>query len=88
MKKLLLIMGVALTMLGCAGNKADSQTAATNQNSEKEDLICRAERTTGSMLKHKKCRTQAQVDAEREQARNTMHSIHSSITGATGTDKR
>ncbi|GAA0355746.1 hypothetical protein GCM10009092_20020 [Bowmanella denitrificans] len=88
MKKLLIVAAVALAIGGCAGNKSDGQVAANNQSAERDDMICRAERTTGSMLKMKKCKTQAQIDAEREEARNTMHTIHSSITGATGTDKR
>ena len=90
-QKLLFVALAAALTQGCAGsastaaqNADGSQTAATEQS----ELICQTTRSTGSMLKNKRCRTREQIEADREEARNTMNSIHSSVAGTSGIERK
>lgn len=89
-KKLLFVAMVTALVQGCAGSTSNtsknvngSQTASTDQS----ELICQNTRSTGSMLKNKRCRTREQIEAEREEARNTMNSIHSSVAGTSAIER-
>ena len=89
-KQVLLAALLAALTQGCAGSSSaakqgdGAQTASTSQ----ADLICQTTRSTGSMLKNKRCRTKEQIEAEREEARNTMNSIHSSVAGSSGIERK
>jgi hypothetical protein len=92
-KQVILVAFIAALSQGCAGSSSTakqqndaSQTAATDQSGNAE-LICQNTRSTGSMLKNKRCRTREQIEAEREEARNTMHSIHSSVAGTSAIER-
>lgn len=92
-KQVLLVALVAALTQGCAGSSSaakqgdGAQTASTGQ-ADKAELICQNTRSTGSMLKNKRCRTKEQIEAEREEARNTMNSIHSSVAGTSGIERK
>lgn len=92
-KQVILIAVIAALSQGCAGpaNSAkkqnDPQIAATDQSAN-SDLVCQNTRSTGSMLKNKRCRSREQIEAEREEARNAMHSIHSSVAGTSGIERK
>lgn len=92
-KQVLLVALLAALTQGCAGSSSaakqgdGTQTAATEQ-SDKAELICQNTRSTGSMLKNKRCRTREQIEAEREEARNTMNSIHSSVAGTSAIERK
>ena len=85
-KKILAAACIALLTQGCAGNSDKTVTAAADTQQD-SNLICNQVRTTGSMLKGKRCRTKEQLEAEREEARNTVNTMHSAITGTTGTQQ-
>jgi invasion protein IalB len=53
-------------MAASAGTAQPAETAA------EEKLICTVERKTGSRMTERICRTRAQVDADRAQARDAM----------------
>ncbi|MEH8016959.1 hypothetical protein MN202_06940 [Rheinheimera muenzenbergensis] len=93
-KKILLAAMLAALTQGCAGsantaatNSDGTQTASTG-SSDNAELICQNTRSTGSMLKNKRCRTREQIEADREEARNTMNSIHSSVAGSSGIERK
>jgi starvation-inducible outer membrane lipoprotein len=91
--KTLLVAAIAtaLTLSACASApkqdvvKKEGTTIEAKQAQvakvNSEGKVCEHSRATGSMLKNKRCRTKAQIEAEREEARNTMNTIHSSVTG-------
>lgn len=83
-KKFILLAIAAILAQGCAGNSATSGQKSASADQNNPDLICQTVRSTGSMLKNKRCRTREQIEAEREEARNTMNSIHSSAAGSSG----
>ncbi len=77
------IIAVALVISGCAtvdtasrqesDAEFDKAVAAHNETSEKkEKLVCRFEKTTGSNFREKVCRTVAQMERDREEARKTL----------------
>lgn len=90
-KNILVVLVAAVTLVACASApKTDmakkngevvkaklAQVAKVNSDGK----VCEHSRATGSMLKNKRCRSKAQVEAERAEARDTMNTIHSSATG-------
>lgn len=52
---------------------AATETPEPEKAAEKEKKICTSEFRTGSRMPTRTCRTQAQIDAEREQAKDAMH---------------
>ncbi|CAN5171646.1 hypothetical protein BH11PSE2_BH11PSE2_16140 [soil metagenome] len=48
------------------------EAAASDKKPDAEKLICRRESDTGTRVAIRTCKTQAQIDAEREAARRTL----------------
>jgi starvation-inducible outer membrane lipoprotein len=95
-KNLLVIVAATLTLAACASApkqaavkqdvvKKEGKVIVAKQAQvakvNSEGKVCEHSRATGSMLKNKRCRTKAQLEKEREEARDTMNAIHSSVTG-------
>lgn len=66
--KATLVASIVLMASGCAGNHGKDKLAKT----EDGDVVCRYERTTGSNIGSKVCRTKAQMEYEREQAQRAL----------------
>lgn len=60
---------LSLALSGCASsNNPNPDTAQTT----KGNIVCERERETGTRLSRTTCRTLEQIEAEREDARNTV----------------
>jgi len=69
LKTTLLFAGSIVLLSACAGQpKYASKNAAADETGK----ICRYEKTTGSHIGTKICRTPAQMEAEREAAKQVM----------------
>jgi hypothetical protein len=87
------LIAVVLVISGCAtvdtasrqdlDAEVDQAVAAHNETAEdKEKLVCSYEIETGSHFKRKVCRTVAQIEHDREEARKLLR--RSSIAEGTG----
>ncbi|SHI02308.1 hypothetical protein [Ferrimonas marina] len=72
MKAMLVVLGVVL-MAGCAST--EESAAGAQANNQDDDLICRQERTTGSNIRKRRCRTKAQIEQENELAKDQVNTI-------------
>ncbi|MDR7121639.1 hypothetical protein [Rheinheimera soli] len=91
MKNLIWTLAAAVVLTACASTskqevvqKDDEVIKAKEAQVARVDSdgkVCEHNRSTGSMLKNKRCRTKAQIEAEREEARDTMNRIQSNVTG-------
>lgn len=91
MKNLFVAVVMASTLAACASApkqnvvKADAEVVKAKQAQvarvNADGKVCEHSRATGSMLKNKRCRTKAQIEAEREEARDTMNTMQSRATG-------
>ncbi|SFC29746.1 hypothetical protein [Pseudoalteromonas denitrificans] len=75
-----LVVSVLVLMAGCSSteNNEKSNLQASNEQVKKDDRICRIEKSTGSRIGRKVCRTPAQIKEERRIAKEM---IRKSITG-------
>lgn len=74
-----LVLATAIVIAACsfplaASESADAPSGAPQaaETEVEEKLICTAERKTGTRMPVRVCRTQAQINAEREQARDAL----------------
>lgn len=77
----------ALVLAGCAsGNKTTSTatetTADTQQETAEVVYICTSEHVVGTNFKRRRCRTQEQIDQEREQAQRELSEFQRSTISA------
>jgi starvation-inducible outer membrane lipoprotein len=90
-KNLLMVIAVTLTLAACASapkpdvvqKRAESAEVKSKKQTQvaKIDMsekVCEYTRATGTMLKTKRCRTRAQIEADRETTKDTMKAIHTS----------
>jgi len=82
-----LVLSLLFTLIGCG--IAHAQDAAPEPPAAQSDktpssskMICRQQPVTGSIIKKKTCRTQQQMDEEREASRQSMNDLNKS-TGQT-----
>lgn len=61
--------------LGAATDRLPPTQAAAQENYSKK-LICKRENVTGSLVRKKVCRTQAQIDADQEASAQFLHDIN------------
>ena len=73
-KSLLIAIMTTALIAGCAGKTKTGKNMSA-QNSD--DKICRVEKTTGTHMKTKICRTKAQAELEKELAQQTMRDLDS-----------
>jgi len=86
-----MIIAATLTLTACASaTKQDvvqqrvesaevkSETQAQVTKVDMSEKVCEYTRATGTMLKTKRCRTRAQIEVDRETAKDTMKAIHTS----------
>jgi len=71
-KSMLLIPACLILLSACAGKPTGSDGQTASNNSGK---ICRYEKTTGSNIGTKICRTPAQAEAERKAAKKAMKTL-------------
>jgi len=66
-----------------AGSETTAQSEATAPpaKAEKPKMICKREPSTGSAIPKRVCRTQRQVDDEREAAKENINSLNDSQGG-------
>ena len=86
-----LVMGCvqATPPVGARDLDEDLQSAAEQHNqtaSEREKLICRRERPTGSHISRRVCRTVAEMEAAREAARRSVQTGVKENPAARGTE--
>jgi len=62
--------GLSFLLSACASDTADKPPGVADQK-----LVCTYERPTGSHVRVRNCRTPAQIEAERQQAREAMDEI-------------
>ena len=79
--QLALALASITVLAGCAGNSGKSGKFA---KTEEGDKICRFEKTTGSHIGSKVCRTQAQIDAEKEAAQQALRTLNQPRTNNKG----
>lgn len=82
---------VFAVLAGCSSSVSTVANQTASQSASQSDdtkLICEFTRSTGSMLKNKRCRTLAQIEAEREEARNAMNTLHSSAAVSSGIESK
>lgn len=85
---LLVVITTALMLAACAHApkqdvaKESAETVNTKQTQiakvDVSETLCDYTRSTGTMLKTKRCRTRAQTEADREMAKDTLKAIHTS----------
>ncbi len=95
MKKIIILAFISLFMVGCASTsgsnnklaKADVSDGAKNVLADKdseERVICKQERRTGSNRITTICRSQSELDYQREQTQNALRSNPRIGGGASG----
>ena len=82
-----LVLALLLSVAGCGfANAQDPAPAEPAAQSDKpapsSKVVCRQEPVMGSIIKKKTCRTQQQMDEEREASRQSMNDLNKS-TGQT-----
>lgn len=73
------IAAVSLAVTACAGTPAGGKTASSEKGK-----ICTYEKTTGSKIGHRICRTPAQVEAEKVAAQKAMKTLNRSGASPVG----
>lgn len=69
---LIAIGGTALPNIALAQDDQEQEQAASAHENRNE-MICTMERQTGSRIRVRVCRTQAEIDREREEARDFIN---------------
>lgn len=89
--KLLMTLTLSLFLVACASSgeqsskvDVDAKIAAHNQTAKHGDkIVCERVRDTTTRIKRKRCRTNSQIEAEREAGQNSMSELNNSaVTGS------
>ncbi|MFT5013854.1 MAG: hypothetical protein ACI9HA_002517, partial [Dinoroseobacter sp.] len=86
--RLLITLCFSLSLVACVSSgkqsdktNVDAQIAVHNQTAEDGDkIVCKRIRDTTTRIKRKRCRTNSQIEAEREAAQNSMGELTGSAT--------
>ncbi len=77
-------VGVATAPLAWAAESTPTTTEQTQKPSDGSKLICTREPVMGSNIKKKVCKTQAQIDEEREASQKVLNDLNSSQSRSSG----
>ena len=77
MTRTIFMIFASLVLCSCAANKSDSRLAQSDLklDSDRVPVVCTREYPTGSHLPTKVCRSQRQIETDREKARNYIDRI-------------